>query len=181
MWPINPYPIANDCGPHHEWSLTYCIVCQKVHPMPSTCVSDRTTNNKSRTPNDRLILNLTRKFVTYSKNIHRMTISVDLYPLHSLPIYTPYPMPLGNISTAIYLFYHTSWLGESSRVRSRVLLIIYLHWANPCWLTFISWLLMFSWLEESSRVRSRVLLIIYLHWGSPCCLTPFFLAWKSNV
>jgi hypothetical protein len=50
-----------------------------------------------------------------------MTKSIDPYPLHSLPIKTSHPTPLSIISTAIHLFYHASWLEESSRVRRRVL------------------------------------------------------------
>jgi hypothetical protein len=102
-------------------------MCREVHPTSSMCVLDRTTNDCCRTPNNRLTLNLSRTFVTYLRNIRKMTKLVDLYPLCALPINTPYSTPPSIISTAIHLAYRISWLEEISRRRKRVLLLIHLH------------------------------------------------------
>jgi hypothetical protein len=111
-FPVNPYPFPNDYGPYHEQSLTCCIVCWKVHPMPSACVSDNTTNNRSHMPNDRLALNFTRTFVTYLRNVGQMTKS---------SIFFSYKYPLPYVSRhhffSIHLIYRTYWLDENSRVR----------------------------------------------------------------
>jgi hypothetical protein len=92
-------PTRNVHGPHYERSLTCCTVYRKVHHTPSTCVLDRTTNDRSHTLNNRLTLNFTRTFITYFRNFRQMTKSVDPYLLHSLPINTPYPRPLSIISS----------------------------------------------------------------------------------
>jgi hypothetical protein len=81
----------NDRGPHHERSLTCCIVCQKVHPTPSTCVSDRTTNDSSRKPNDRLTLDFTRMFVIRLANVclkadQLILIHFDLFTYKDPPL-----------------------------------------------------------------------------------------------
>jgi choline-glycine betaine transporter len=98
-------------------------MCREVHPTPSMCVLERTTNDCFRTPNDRLTLNLSRMFVNYLRNVRKMTKLVDLYPLCALPINTPYSTSL----SAIHLAYCISWLEEISRRRKRVLLLIHLH------------------------------------------------------
>jgi hypothetical protein len=77
----------------------YCTVCRKVYLMLSVCVLDHTTNDRGRMQNDRLTLNFTRTFISYLRKVRQMTKSIYPYPLHSLPISTPYLMPLNTISS----------------------------------------------------------------------------------
>jgi hypothetical protein len=82
-------PTKNVHSAYDERALTCCTMCQKVHPTPSTCVSDRTTNNYGCMPNDCLTLKFTQTFAIHLRNVHQMARSVKLFPLHSLPYKYP--------------------------------------------------------------------------------------------
>jgi len=77
-------PTKNVHSAYDERALTCCTMCQKVHPTPSTCVSDRT-------PNDHLTLNSTQTFELRLTNDHQwpdqlICIHSDVSPINTPPL-----------------------------------------------------------------------------------------------
>jgi hypothetical protein len=73
-------------GSHHEWSLTCCTMCQKVHSTPSACVSDCT-------PNDGLTLNILRTFAFRLSNVGQKPDQLILIHSDFFSYKYPHPYP----------------------------------------------------------------------------------------
>lgn len=106
---IRSFFTRNDLGSHHEWSLTCCTVCWKVHPTPSACVTDRTLNDHGHMPNDRLTLDFTRTFTLRWANVCQK-------PNPLILIHFFYKYPRSHLIHLIFAHFVIKSLRESERV-----------------------------------------------------------------
>jgi hypothetical protein len=121
-------PTRDVCGPHHELSLTCCIVCRKVHHTPSACVLDRTLNDCDRTSNNHLTLDFTRPFAIRLANVRQKSNQLILIHFKFFSYKYPHPHPFH----LIYAHFVSKSLRESEKVfwrereREEALLVFHL-------------------------------------------------------
>jgi hypothetical protein len=103
MWTFK-VPFEKVRSSPHEYLMTYCTMCQKVHPTPSSCVSDCM-------PNVHLTLNSTWMFEPRLANIFQLANQMILIHLRPFPYKYPHPFP--------YFVYSDpwSWLSRVSSFR----------------------------------------------------------------
>jgi hypothetical protein len=105
----------NVWSPYHKRSLSCCTMCQKVHPTPLACVSDRIPNNQNM-PNDRLTLNSAQMFELCLTNIHQWPDQLILIHSDFFSYKYPNPHPFHLISAH---FFNVILEGESVSVLER--------------------------------------------------------------